>query len=188
MPNDNVPVKIGDRIYDFSKDMCIKHPKLLDPSIRYMIGFDSVLPIIYGYPVSCIREDMIDENSEKQLFLKNCERLEIKLSDELILHLSSKLKSEIEECTEYVAKKAGRKGKGENAKMRFVNLKEVQEFCAESDGLFDDHGSDIRPLDVIRLLEVGTKKAIDQLVLKDFKSNNIIRPFITKFMSFFLAE
>ena len=42
-PNDNVSIKIGEKCYDFSKDMVTKYPKLLSPETRYMIGFDSLL-------------------------------------------------------------------------------------------------------------------------------------------------
>lgn len=177
-------IKVQDKIYAFSDEMIAKYPKLLDPSLRYSINFDSVLPIIYDYPVSCLDPKLLDENHEKQIFLSNCEFLGIKLEDSVIIHLSKTLKDEITECSEYVQKKAGKKGK---EKLRFINLREVQEFASEQEVAFSEHGSDVKPLDIIRMLELGGK-CIDTLVLHDFKSKNVVLPFIKAFMSKFLGE
>lgn len=182
--SENIKIEIGDKTYNFSQEMVNKYPKLLDPSAKYTLGFETVLPIIWEYDPSVLRNDLLDENSEKTLFLANCEFFGIKLSDAMILHLSSNLKKDIQECSDFIQRETGKKGK---TKMRYINNKAVVEWCSDQEKAFIDSGSDIKPLDIIKLLEVGNK-ALDQLVLHDFKSKNLVMPLIKKFLQFFLPD
>lgn len=128
--SDVVRVTINGKQYEFSQDMIKKYPKLLDPNTRYMLGFDSLLPIIYDYPLSTIPESMLDDVSEKNQFLRNAERLDIKLSDDLILHLTSKLMKEVQECSEYIRNNVGKKGL---QKMRRAYSNFCRFFCVSSE-------------------------------------------------------
>ena len=92
---------------------------------------------------------------------------------------------EMQEISEYIKDEVGKKGK---KKIRFSVLRDVQEFASDYIELFVNHKSDTNPIEVINLLELGTKKAVDMLVLKDFKSKNIIKPFITAFLKKFLPN
>ena len=183
--NGNYRIEIGEKVYNFSQEQINKYPKLLDPQSKYIIGFDDILPIIYSYPESCIKADLLEANHTKQLFLSNCEWFGIVLEDSIILHLSSSMAKEIQEISEFIKEEVGKKGK---KKLRFSVLREVQEFASDYIELFVSHNSDTNPIEVINLLELGTKKALDMLILKDFRSKNVILPFINAFLKKFLPN
>lgn len=182
--SNNTKIEICGKEYSFSSEMLKQYPKLLDPSARYTINFDTILPLIYGYSPDVLPNDLLDENSEKTMFLSNCEFFEIKLTDDMILHLSSNLRKDIQDCSEFIQEKAGRKGK---EKLRFINRRDVQEWLANKEKAFIESESDVKPLDVIRLLELGGK-SLDQLVIHDFKSKNLVFPLIKDFMKSFLER
>lgn len=172
--------------YEFSDEMLKKYPMLLDPSARYTVSFDDILPLIYEYDPSVLPSDLFCDNSRKQMFLSNIEFFQIPVSDAMILHLSKSLREDIQECSDFVQREAGNKGRGKNAKVRFSNLKTVVEFCCEHDQKFLN--ADVKPLDIVKYLEIGTQKAIDTLVLHDWRSSNLVMPFVKSFLERFLSK
>jgi hypothetical protein len=168
--------------YKFSKLIVDKYPKLLHPDAAYTLHFEAILPLLLGYPPSCIPETMLDDRSEKELFLSNCEFFNITLTDDVILHLSSECVKKVSECVDFVKKEAGKKGE---EKLRFCLRKDVAKFCSETEKAFKDIYSDIKPIEIVQKLELGEVK---DLVLHDWRSKNAVIPFINKFIKFFLPE
>ena len=177
---DIVWVQVQDKKYPFNQEHLKKHPKLLDPDVVFLLDFEKVLPIIYGYPISCLKGDWLDEDSEKQTFLCNLEFLDITISNELILHLCSSLKKEVLESSDLVQKHIGSKGK---KKIRVDQDREIATFTASYDAAFRQAGADITPNEIIRYLSIGTESLLDQIVVSDFKSKNLISSFIKSFLS-----
>lgn len=179
---DYVRVEICGKSYDFSKEMVQQYPKLLDPSIRFTLNFDSVLPLLYGYPPSCISETLLDEQSEKEIFLSNVEFLGIKLSNEVILHLNQQTRKELLECRDFIKSKTGSKGK---KKLRFMNDPEIEQWCAEVEASSLELYDSIKPGDILRKLEAG---CIDILTLWDFKGKNVVRSLLKQFKQKFFPS
>ena len=184
---DIVEIKIGERTVPFSKAMIEKYPKLLDPNTRFLLEpIEPLICLIYGYPPEAIPENLINDNSEKTKFLFGCEHLGIKLSDEFILHLSTKLSQDLRESCDYIKRSVGRKG---HKFMRLMKSKEIFDFCWSFRKLFADSGSSLSPEDVLRGLESDTAgEKIKELVVEDWKTNNLITGFIKKFLSKFLGK
>jgi hypothetical protein len=180
----NYKIEICGKSYDFSQEMVDKYPKLLLPEARYTINFESILPLIYEYPVSCIEPRLIDESHEKTLFLSNCEWLGISLSNEVILHLNRESKKEIEEAHKFIRAQTGKKGK---KKIRFALDQEVQLFCERHAEAHAEIYQDLKPIDIVRMLEIGDS-ALDSLTLHDWKGKNCVRSFIKVFTEFFLPK
>lgn len=178
----NTKIEICGKEYDFSQEMLVKYPKLLDPSMRYTVGFEAVLPLIYDYPPSCIPPSLIDEAHEKSLFLSNCEFLGIKLSDDVILHLNKETKKKILECAEHIAEVSGRKGRN---KMRFSLKKEVSKWCRSLEQGMSEIYEALKPIEIVQMLEEGS---IDELVLHDFRYKNCVNHFINLFREKFLSS
>lgn len=182
---DIITINVQGKDYYFSPDHVKRYPKLLDPDAKFLLSFKAILPIIYGYPASAIDPHLLDENFEKQRFLAACEFLDIHLTDDLILHLSKALRDEVQSCSDFIQSRIGTKGK---EKIRYTHRREVAEFCAQNfDALFRQHGSEVRPIEVISYLEIGTKDLLDTIVTLDFKTKNLILPLIRKFSESFLG-
>ena len=175
-------VKVLDKVYYFSDEMIKAHGKLLDPSTRFSLNFDDVLPILYEYSPSCLNSELMSDYARKQVFLSNIEWLDIKLSDDVILHLCQNTKKDLQECADFVTKQAGKKGE---KKLRFCLRRDVAEFAESFSDMFRAEIADIQPIDIIRYLEMGL---VDKLTILDFKSKNLIGPMINKFMEIFLSK
>jgi hypothetical protein len=173
---------INSKSYDFSPEMLQKYPKLLDPAARYTLGFDSLLPLFYDYPASCICPTLLDEPHEKTLFLSNCEFFGIVLSPDVILRLNTETKKELQECSDYITRSTGRKGAN---KMRFSLKKDVRLFCREHEAAHSELYHDIKPLEIVEMLEEGV---IDALTLHDWRSKNAVKSFTKLFLEKFLAR
>lgn len=176
--SDIIEIQVLDKKYYFSPDHVKKCSKLLDPDVRFLIGFDSVLPLIYGYPPSCIPETLLDDLSEKQTFLCNLEFLEIEINDALILHLCKSLRKEVQETSDLIRRKMGSKIKN---KIRADQSQEVVSFCCQHDSAFRESNANILPLDIIRYLCTGNSGLLDTITIADFKSKNLIGSFIKSF-------
>ena len=174
-------VKVSDKVYYFSDEMIASHPKLLDPSTRYSLNFDDVLPILYDYSPSCLNSELMSDYARKQIFLSNIEWLDIQLSDAVILHLCQNTKRDLQECSDFVQKQAGKKGE---KKLRFCLRRDVAEFAESFSEMFRKELADIQPIDIIRYLEMGL---VDKLTILDFKSKNLVSPLIDKFIELFLG-
>ena len=175
-------VKVLDKSYFFSDEMITAHPKLLDPSTRFSLNFDDVLPILYEYSPSCLNSELMSDYARKQVFLSNIEWLDIQLSDSVILHLCQNTKRDLQECADFVSKQAGKKGE---KKLRFCLRRDVAEFAESFAEMFRRELAEIQPIDIIRYLEMGL---VDKLTILDFKSKNLVSPLIDKFMELFLSK
>jgi len=180
-PEDIVYIKIFDKEYPFTKAMIAKHPKLLDPDCLFLLNFESVLPLLYGYPPSCIRGDLLDEDSEKQTFLCNLEFLEIELTESMILHLCRHMRQEVQEASDLVKRHTGPKGK---RKIRIDQDTEVVTFACQQDQAFREAGANIMPMELLRYLSTGAESLLNAIVIADFKSKNLIGRFIKSFLGF----
>lgn len=177
-----ITIKIGGVDYDFSPDHISSYPKLQDPGARFRLQFDPVYRIILGYPASSIPKSLLDEASEKEIFLSNCAFFDLKLTPDTILHLCSDKKQELEK----VAAQIQRKGKKKD--VVFWLKKKVQNFCEKELASFSDLYSDgMKPLDIVRHLELGGE-LIDRLVLHDWEiGKGSVTAFLDRFMKqFFL--
>lgn len=180
--SNNTQIEILGKKYDFSDEMIRKYPKLLDAACKYTINFDAILPLIYDYPPSCIPQGLLDEDSEKEIFLSNCEFFGIQLSSEVILHLNKKTKEELSECQEFIEKQAGKKGK---KKVRFSLKKDVQNWCYQIQGASKELYDGLKPLEILQMLEAGS---LDILAIHDFRGKNCVRSFLRLFMEKFLQK
>lgn len=181
--DDPVKVRVNCVDYELPASVVAKYPKLTDPGARFLLNFDSLLPLLYGYPPSSIPATMLDEPHEKMIFLSNIEFLEIPIGNDLILHLSKTLRDEVQQASDYIRGKAGSKGK---TKMRYCNLRESEIFCAEYDDVFRSHGANVTPMEILRYLEAGTSALLDKVVLIDFQSTNCVMGFVRAFLKRFL--
>ncbi len=120
----------------------------------------------------------------KLFFLSNCEWLGISLSNEVILHLNRESKKEIEEAHKFIRGQTGRKGRN---KVRFAHQQEVKLFCMKHAEAHAEIYQDLKPIDIIEMLEVGDS-ALDILTLHDWKGKNCVRSFIKVFTEFFLPK
>lgn len=180
-------IVIGGKSYDFSEEMVRKYPKLLDPSARYTLGFEAVLPLIYEYPPTVLPKTLLDEQGEKELFLSNCEFFDIKLSDQVILHLCSEARKELEDCVKHIGEKL--KHRQKKSKVSFQLDKKVQMFCLDHEESLSEIYSDIKPLEIIQRLEaaVSNPKHLEALLIHDWKGKNCVMGFVKSFLKFFLA-
>lgn len=178
---------IGGKSYDFSEEMVRKYPKLLDPAARYTLGFEAVLPLIYDYPPTVLPKTLLDEQCEKELFLSNCEFFDIKLSDQVILHLCSEARKDLEECVKHIGEKL--KHRAKKSKVSFQLDKKVQMFCLDHEESLSQIYSDIKPLEIIQRLEasVTNPKHLEALLIHDWKGKNCVMSFVKDFLKFFLA-
>lgn len=176
--SDVVSVKIGEKTYDFSKEMVKKYPKLLDPSARYTLGFDAVLPLIYEYPATCIPPSLLDDQAERELFLSNLNFFEIPISPEVILHLSQPQIKEVRQASEYVRRHSAKK------KCTFTQRRAVRDFCRDAEKAFCSLYNDIKPLDIVEMLDEGR---VEDLVIHDFKGKNVVMTFVKSFLKKFLG-
>lgn len=182
-PEDIITVNIQGKDYFFSPDHVKKYPKLLDPDAKFLLGFDSVLPLIYGYSVSSIEEDLLENNAKKTVFLAAVEFLDITLPEAAILHLSKSLREEVERIHQYIRKKVGNKG---DDKLRFVNRRKPRELAAKFDAVFRQHKAEVTPDIVLTYLEYVDPAFRDEIVVLDFKTRNLIMPLIRAFREKFL--
>jgi len=180
-PEDIVWVKIYDKEYPFTKEMIRKYPKLLDSDVLFLLHFESILPIIYGYPASCIPEDLLNDPSEKQTFLCNAEFLGVELSDAMILHLSSQLRQEVKESSEAIRKKLGYKVVDKN---RVAGDQRLVTFAAKHARAFREACASVPPLEILMNLATGESQLLDEIVIEDFKSKNLISSFIKSFRGY----
>ena len=180
-------INIGGKSYDFSEEMVRKYPKLLDPSARYTLGFEAVLPLIYDYPPTVLPRTLLDEQCEKELFLSNCEFFDIKLSDQVILHLCTESRKELEECVKHIADKV--KHRQRKSKVSFQLDKKVLAFCIEKQDAVAEIYSDIKPIEIIQRLEaaVSNPKHLEALLIHDWRGKNCVMSFVKDFMKLFLT-
>ena len=177
-----ITIRIGGVDYEFSPDHIASYPKLQDPGARFRLQFLPVYQIILGYPPSTIRKDLLDEPSEKEIFLSNCAFFDLKLTPDTILHLCSDKKQELEKVAAQIQKK------GKKKDVVFWLKKKVQNFCEKELASFADLYSDgMKPLDIVRHLELGGE-LIDRLVLHDWEiGKGSVTAFLDRFMKqFFL--
>lgn len=172
-------ITIGGKQYDFSDEMLKKFPKLTDPAARYTIGFDAILPLIYEYPPSAIPKNLLDEQSEREVFLSNIQFFQIPICREVILHLSSEQVKEVEEAASYVRRHSAKK------KCTFTQRREVRDFCRSAETAFKELYADIRPLEIVEMLDEGR---VEDLVVHDFKSKNCVMNFVKSFLKKFLTR
>lgn len=186
--SDNVRIEICGKMYDFSKEMVEKYPKLLDPATRYTINMDAIIPLVYEYPVSCIPQQLLDEDSEKIIFLSNCEWFNLKLSDDVILHLNQKVRKDIEECHQFIRAQTGKKGQ---KKLRFSSSGDSHEIPRWCTVLYEQdkevYDSAIKPTEILNYLEIGGS-LLDILTIHDFKGKNVVTNFIRLFKEKFLSR
>jgi hypothetical protein len=185
--SDILEIKLGTQSYPFSKTHVARYPKLLDPNFRFLLPpYEPILALIYGYPPESIPEDLINDPSEKTKLLYACEFLGIRLPDSFILHLSKKLSADLRECVKYIKKKVGRKGKNT---CRLLKNKDIKAFVLEKRAVFRDAGSAMDPQEILEKLETddnGERSFLDQLVVDDWRTDNLISGFINAFIEKFL--
>lgn len=179
---ENLRIEIAGKFYDFSREMVNKYPKLQDPAARYTLGFDSILPLIYDYPASCIPPSLIDEPHEKTLFLSNCEFFGISLSDDVILHLNKETKKDLEKCQSFIEEEVGRKGRN---KIRFSIRKDIRVWARELENASQEIYQGLKPIEIIEMMEEGS---LDILALHDWKYKNCVRGFVKLFMEKFFPK
>lgn len=180
-----IKISVLDKDYFFSPEHVRKYPKLLDPDARFLLSFDSVLPLIYGYGPSALDQKLLDEPHEKQRFLLTLEFLEIELNNDLILHICSSLRKEVSDLSDLVRRRTGKKG---TKKIRIDQDQEIVSYACQHDQVFRQSGADILPLDILRYLATGTGSLLDSIVIADFKSKNLISGFIKSFHEHLVAQ